>query len=165
MKKVVLFIVLIAFSSAYAKDYKYTEAKADFSNDIERTLKIDSFNRAMHNSSLFISCNSGKKLGIQLASGVVIFPDTDIKDRNMTVKITYKFTEAEKAVTSKWSMNFMKYKNAWYDGNKKKFLSNALTSKQLNLKLDFNGDVFKFKLSEELKNHIKEIQNACYPKK
>ena len=100
-----------------------------------------------------------EKIQVQLITSIVIFPD-DSNDSGMTVVITHKFDTATAAHRTTWDMNMMKYKNAWYSGNGVDFIIESVNSKTLALKLDKNGDVFKFDFSNA-KDDLLKVARAC----
>lgn len=128
----------------------------DFSNEKVTTLRVDSMEQRP--STLFVSCfPSG--INIQLAFNGTIFPD-DISNDGMVVSITHKFYTAEEAHTTNWHMNMMKYKDAWYRGDPKQFISEGIGAQQLNLRLNRNGDIVRFDFSKALE-HLTTVKGAC----
>ena len=88
-----------------------------------------------------------------------MFPN-DIKNGGMIISTTHKFDKSEMAITSDWFMNIMKYKNSWYTGDQIQFAKSAISSNQLNLRLNKRGDVYKFKLNGTAA-HLKKILGEC----
>ena len=135
---------------------EYSKSKDDFSNGYIHKFRKDSNDG---NAAILISCFPSKEIQVQLVTSVVIFPD-DSNDSGMVVVITHKFDTAPKAHRASWDMNMMKYNNAWYSGSAMNFLTEAIKSETLAIRLDKNGDVFKFDLSNEKGNLIK-VGKAC----
>lgn len=135
----------------------YSEKEDDFSNEKVYTLKIPS--EKGESALIFISCYPESKLDVQLAITGTMFPD-DTSDGGMIISTTHKFDKAEKAITSDWYMNLMKYKNAWYQGDKVEFAREAAKSSQLNIRLNKRNDIFRFPLKGTAV-HLKNILKSC----
>jgi hypothetical protein len=138
-------------------EVQYTEKEDDFSNDKVYSLKIPSIKG--ESAVIFISCHPKNKLDVQLAITGTMFPN-DAVGGGMIISTTHKFDKAEEAITSDWFMNLMKYKNAWYRGNKVEFAKSAIVSDQLSLRLNKRNDIYKFKLNDTAV-HLQKILGAC----
>jgi len=148
---------IIILSSLAIADAELTVTQDDFSNAKITTLRINSMEE--NASSLFISCRPESGIDIQLAFNGTIFPD-DLTDNGMKVGITHKFDTANQSYTTDWHMNTMKYENAWYQGDKGRFLDEAAKAGQLNLRLNQNGDVVRFGFSDAVA-HVAAVRTAC----
>src|SRR5690554_1564122 len=159
MKKIrfgVIFTLLLFAINAHS-DVEYTETTDDFSNEKIYSLKIPSDKGP--SAVVFISCYPENKLSVQLAITGTMFPD-DTADGGMIISTTHKFDKAEKAITSNWFMNLMKYKNSWYRGDILEFSKDAIRSNQLNIRLNKRSDIFKFPLKGSAV-HLTKILANC----
>jgi hypothetical protein len=159
MKKIrfgAMVTILLLAINAYS-DVEYTESGDDFSNEKIYSLKIPS--EKGQSAVVFISCYPENKLNVQLAITGTMFPD-DTADGGMIISTTHKFDKAEKAITSNWFMNLMKYKNAWYRGDVLQFTKDAIRSNQLNIRLNKRNDIFKFPLKGSA-DHLHKILSNC----
>lgn len=158
MKYLAALIAIIIPVHAFGS-VSYTETQDDFSNDIVYSLKITTDKK--ESAVTFLSCYPGNKLVVQLSIRGTMFPDTDgISDSGMLISTTHKFDKAEKAITSKWFMNMMKYKNSWYQGDKVEFINDAIKSNKLNIRLNKTNDIFKFNLKGTA-IHLRKILRKC----
>lgn len=137
----VLTILLFAFD-AYS-DVEYTESDDDFSNKKIYSLKIPSDKG--QSAVVFISCYPENKLNVQLSITGTLFPD-EKANGGMLISTTHKFDKADKAITSNWFMNLMKYQNAWYRGDLLEFSKDTLRSNMLNIRLNKRNEILKFPL-------------------
>lgn len=158
ISKVVVLAYALTAINGYA-EITYSEKEDDFSNEKIYSLKIPS--EKGESATIFISCYPESKLNVQLAITGTMFPD-DTSGGGMIISTTHKFDKAEKAITSDWYMNLMKYKNAWYQGDKVEFAKEAARSNQLNIRLNKRSDVFRFPLTDAgVAAHLKNILKSC----
>jgi hypothetical protein len=148
---------MMIISNKVFSDVEYSETADDFSNEKVYSLRIPSDKG--ESAVIFVSCYPENKLNIQLAISGTMFPDDTI-DSGMIISTTHKFDKADKAVISDWYMNLMKYKNAWYQGDKVEFAKHVGSSNQLNVRLNKRNDIFKFPLNGTTV-HINKILEKC----
>ena len=162
MKKIIFISIVILSASVIFANLKFEEKPDDFTNEKVLTLSVKSIEQHRHRgpSVLFISCFPESRINIQLAFNGTIYPDDVDGTRGMIVSITHKFDTAEKAYTTNWHMNIAKYRNAWYRGDKEIFLNEAMTANQLNIRLNRNGDIVRFRM-ENSSGYLKKIKEAC----
>src|SRR5690554_3142917 len=156
ISKVVVLAYALTAINGYA-EITYSEKEDDFSNEKIYSLKIPS--EKGESATIFISCYPESKLNVQLAITGTMFPD-DTADGGMIISTTHKFDKAEKAITSNWFMNLMKYKNSWYRGDILEFSKDAIRSNQLNIRLNKRSDIFKFPLKGSAV-HLTKILANC----
>ena len=154
--RVLPLVLALTAINAHA-EVTYSVSEDDFSNEKVYSLKIPS--EKGPTAVVFISCYPGSKLSIQLAITGTMFPD-NTSGNGMIISTTHKFDKSEKAITSDWYMNLMKYKNAWYQGDKTQFAKEAARSNQLNIRLNKRGDVFRFPLAGTA-THLRGILKNC----
>lgn len=143
-----------------SKNYSYVEDKDDFSNGMIYTLSIAT--NSPSTGGILISCFPKKKITIQLTIKDVMFPDrADIEKGNMYTSTLFKFDTASEANISEWRMNISNYKNAWYMGDNEEFLIHAIDANELNVKTGKQSTVLKFKIQDEAKKHLNNIQQKC----
>lgn len=153
-------IALIAFTCDI-NAVEYSKSKDDFSNGtIHSVAALSDDARA----KILISCFPENRLEVQLATSEVIFPDDTSKrfDR-MFVSVTHKFDSAKKAETTNWSMNIMKYNNAWYTGDIVRFIAEAFDASVLALRLDKRNEVYKFDFNRA-GAQLRNVVGACIKK-
>ncbi len=162
MKRLLTIITLCLYVSPEVLANVTFDKKNDkFSNGVVSTISIVSNTSDGMNGTLFISCHRGEQVSIQLGSTRTMFPDEAMPNaEGMLISTTYKFKEAGKAITSDWFMNIMKYKNAWYRGNAKRFITQAMGSTQLYVRLNKRSDIYSFPLTKAHK-YLKELDEAC----
>ena len=153
MIQVIILLILFLTPTNLNADVKYSEKQDDFSNDKVYTLTITTekegnrFSGGIDDGVIFISCFPNNNIQIQFHTRDTIFPDsTTDNPSGMLVSITYKFDKAETSLTENWFMNTMKYQDAWYRGDKIKFIEHAAKSNVLNFRLNKTNDILKFKL-------------------
>lgn len=167
MARIIVLLLCLLIPNISIAEVKFTEKQDDFSNEKVYSLSITSekqgngFSGGVDDGVIFISCFPNNNLQVQFHTQDTIFPDKILDGTSgMLVSVTYKFDKAESAQTDNWFMNFMKYQDAWFKGDKKSFVEQTAKSNILNFRLNKRNDKLKFKLNGTSKP-INTILKKC----
>lgn len=144
MIRIITFAATIAAIAPANAEVDYREEPAEFSSGKKRTLLVSTMKPSP--AAVFLICKPDDGLSVQFYSKRTILPDS-VRNKKMLLSVTHRFDNAPEPEQSAWTMNMMRYHNAWYEGEPKKFASGLKTSNTLAVKLDKTGDVYRFGLS------------------
>lgn len=158
---VVTALAFVLASSAFAAGpgIEFTDKEDPFTGDRKTLLAIESKNGQ---ARMLFHCTTGTPPNVQFHfdSGT-IFPDiSDAAAGTMAVSVLHRLSSMESPQTSDWAMNFMKYRDAFFVGDRAGLLKEALESDQLAVRLIKNNSDHLFDLVNA-KEELQTVADNC----